>query len=113
MPTYDYRCTDCGGFSAVRKLSERNDPCACPRCGTIGERVLFAVPMYGLLDAAEREAHAINERAAHAPQGSREYRARHGAGCSCCSGSAGKSRSLLRPDGSKSFPGRRPWQISH
>jgi hypothetical protein len=36
---------------------------------------------------------------------------RHGAGCSCCS--TGKSNAVKAPDGSKMFPTKRPWMISH
>ncbi|WP_373807628.1 FmdB family zinc ribbon protein, partial [Delftia acidovorans] len=25
MPTYDYHCTACGGFDALRSLSQRNE----------------------------------------------------------------------------------------
>ena len=39
MPTYDYACPSCGGFDAFRSLSERNEPAACPDCGTASVRV--------------------------------------------------------------------------
>ena len=104
MPTYDYACGACGGFDALRPMAERNEPCACPTCGKPSPRVLTGAPSLPILAHATRLAHATNEKSAHLPQ------ARHGAGCSCCgvSGAGGKS-----PAGAKSFPGRRPWMISH
>src|SRR3989442_10879188 len=30
--TYDYHCTACGGFDALRSLSQRNEPAPCPSC---------------------------------------------------------------------------------
>ena len=30
MPTYDYACPACGGFEALRSLSQRDEPCNCP-----------------------------------------------------------------------------------
>ena len=42
MPTYDYDCPDCGGFDALRSLAQRNEPAACPDCGTRAPRVFVA-----------------------------------------------------------------------
>jgi putative FmdB family regulatory protein len=34
MPTYEYSCPACGStFEALRKVSERDQPIACPSCG--------------------------------------------------------------------------------
>jgi putative FmdB family regulatory protein len=108
MPTYDYACPDCGGFEALRSLSQRDEPCACPDCGTAAQRVFVAAPRLACLSS---------ERAAHAPRSSRDGdygRLRHPAGCGCCSGSSSKRSSTVRaPDGSKAFAGKRPWMISH
>jgi putative FmdB family regulatory protein len=112
MPTYDYSCNDCGDFSALRPMSERNDPLACPTCGEIAQRVMSSSPALASMNSLARSAHATNERAAHAPKTSAEYAASHGAGCSCCSGKASRSTVTAR-DGSKAFPGKRPWMISH
>lgn len=40
MPTYEYRCTDCGnGFEKFQRMSE--EPMAeCPKCGARAERRL-------------------------------------------------------------------------
>jgi putative FmdB family regulatory protein len=111
MPTYDYACGACGGFTALRSMAARNDPIECPDCGAPAERVV-AMAMLTTLDGVARSALDVNERSRHAPVSVDEYRARHRPGCSCCSGGA-KSRASVSPTGAKSFPGRRPWQISH
>lgn len=117
MPTYDYACPDCGGFDALRSLAQRNDPCACPDCGAPSRRVFVTAPRLACLSGATREALARNERARHEPQSSRQYeggysRLKHPSGCGCCS--PGKQGATVRAgDGSKTFPSKRPWMISH
>jgi hypothetical protein len=66
-------------------------------------------PALGARDRGRMAAHAVNERAADSPK----KLSTHGPGCACCAGGAKPSRTLARPDGSKSFPGARPWMISH
>ncbi|HPU54571.1 MAG TPA: zinc ribbon domain-containing protein [Burkholderiaceae bacterium] len=115
MPTYDYRCAACGDFSTVRPIAQRDLDSLCPACGAASPRVMFAAPMFSRLAAQDRTAHETNERASHEPKSSRDYRLRHMPGCSCCSSGTGARRaSTLRlANGAKTFPGRRPWQISH
>ena len=116
MPTYDYDCPSCGGFEAFRSLSARNEPCDCPDCGTASPRVFASAPRLALMNSDTRHAMATNERARHEPKTSRDYqRLRHPAGCGCCSGGSGRSKSgtLTAPNGAKSFPSKRPWMISH
>jgi hypothetical protein len=62
------------------------------------------------MDGATRNAHATNERSAHAPKSSKSLG--HGSGCSCCSGKK-PSKAIYRADGGKTFPSARPWMISH
>lgn len=114
MPTYEYFCADCGDFSALRPISVRNEPCACPHCGTASFRVMLTAPTLATMDAGTRTALARNERAAHAPMTSAEHAARHqhGPGCGCCSSQPSKS-TVRAADGSKAFPTKRPWMISH
>jgi putative FmdB family regulatory protein len=113
MPTFDYRCRDCGGFEALRSMAERNQPAACPACGAASPRVLAAGPQLALLDGDMRSAMATNERARHEPKTSGEYaRLRHPAGCGCCS-PARRGATQRAPNGNKAFPGRRPWMIGH
>jgi len=114
MPIYEYRCDCCGEFSAYRPIANRNEACICPDCGAASERVIVAAPMLATMAGSTRSAHATNERAAHAPKTSAEYKAthKHGPGCGCCGG--GKSKSTVTgADGSKTFPTKRPWMISH
>ena len=104
MPLYDYECARCGAFSDLRPMAESADPAPCPGCGGSAPRILVSTPMLATLDAGSRLAHARNEKSAHAP------RRLHPAGCGCCAPRAAKS---AKPAGLKSFPGARPWMISH
>ena len=113
MPTYDYACSGCGGFDAIRALAERDRPADCPACGKAAERVFIAAPGLRLLQAGTRNAIATNERASHEPTSSRDYtRLKHPASCGCCS-TAGRGATVTGANGNKAFPSRRPWMISH
>lgn len=112
MPVYEYECRDCGSFQAVRPMSEYSEPCACPACGSSAPRALLTAPGLTSMDSSLRLAHATNERSAHEPHLSSKQGRAHGPGCSCCSGGK-KSSAVYRPDGSKTFPSKRPWMISH
>ncbi|MEL7460576.1 MAG: zinc ribbon domain-containing protein [Pseudomonadota bacterium] len=109
MPVYDYMCDDCGPFQEMVPMAKFADPCDCPACGTQARRLL-TIPQLSGLSTATRSAHETNERAADSPKRSKQ----HGPGCGCC-GTSKKigSKTLHRPDGSKSFPTKRPWMISH
>lgn len=114
MPTYDYECAGCGGFDALRPLSQRDEPAACPECGAAAPRVFAAAPRLALLEGSTRRAMDVNERARHEPRSSRDYqRLKHPAGCGCCSGGRSSKKTATAPNGAKSFPGHRPWMISH
>lgn len=119
MPTYDYACPGCGGFDALRPVGERNEPCACPDCGTASPRVFVQAPRLACTTPEQRRAHDINERAQHAPRSSRDTdsgsygRLKHPAGCGCCSPSSRKTTTVTAPNGAKAFPSKRPWMISH
>lgn len=113
MPTYDYACPACGGFDAWRAVDLRNEPAACPDCGTPSPRVFATAPRLALLDGGTRRAMDTNERARHEPRSSRDYqRLKHPAGCGCC-GTGKRSATRTAADGAKSFPSKRPWMISH
>ncbi len=110
MPVYEYLCAEHGAFEAIRPMADYKSPCPCPDCGAQAPRVMLTVPRLAALDTATRRAHETNERSAHEPKSTRS----HGPGCGCCSGAkTAKSKTLHRPDGSKSFPSKRPWMISH
>ena len=114
MPIYDYRCSDCGDFTTLRPMALSSAPADCPQCKAVSPRVLASMPMLATSDSAVRRAHETNERAAHAPASSGSYLGgRHRPGCGCCSGASRSSTTRRAADGSKSFPTRRPWQISH
>ena len=111
MPTYDYVCPACGPFDALRSLAQRNDPCFCRTCGAASARAWVGAPRLAAIDAGLRRAHETNERAAHAPKSSKAGGA-HPAGCGCCAG-AKRGATVTAQDGSKAFPSKRPWMISH
>ncbi len=116
MPVYEYDCPDCGDFTALRTLAEFREPEPCPICGTPAPRVLLSAPGLPVLSSAVRRKHAINERSAHEPRhSSAAERAAggHGSGCACCRPGAKSARVRQTADGAKSFPGQRPWMISH
>jgi putative FmdB family regulatory protein len=113
MPVYDYLCSECGPFAELRPMAECDAPQPCPGCGGLAPRALLTVPHFALMSAERRLAHATNERSAHAPERLGEFKARHGPGCACCSGRLPKRSVMRGKDGAKSFPGSRPWMISH
>ena len=113
MPTYDYACTACGGFDAIRAVSQRDAPMPCPDCGGASSRVFVATPQLALMESGMRSAMATNERARHEPKSSRDYaRLKHPSGCGCCS-TGKRGATLTAANGNKAFPSKRPWMISH
>ncbi|MGJ7492149.1 FmdB family zinc ribbon protein [Variovorax sp. ZT4R33] len=112
MPTYDYECRGCGGFDALRSVSRRDDPAACPDCGAGSPRVMSAAPRLALMAGSTRNAIETNERARHEPKSSKDYaRLKHPAGCGCCGSKRGAT--VTTASGVKGAPSRRPWMISH
>jgi putative FmdB family regulatory protein len=116
MPTYDYACSHCGGFDALRRVAERDLPAPCPGCGAASPRVWLAAPRLAVLSEATRAALDTNERAANAPRSSRDAdpyrRLRHPSGCACCT-SGTRGATVKTASGAKVFPNKRPWMISH
>ena len=115
MPVYEYLYNDCGPFTEIRPMAECDLPQDCPHCEASAPRVILTAPNFFCLSSDRRKAHAINERSRHAPQTLAEYKAAHGPGCGCCSGSSKKPARLTTKTkaGAKSFPTARPWMISH
>ncbi|MGE0230862.1 MAG: FmdB family zinc ribbon protein [Flavobacteriaceae bacterium] len=111
MPYYDYECVDCGPFTELKPMAQSDQPGMCPSCGEEAPRAFLRMPSTALMDGARRTAFATNERSRHEPKTSKK--SGHGAGCSCCGGKGKSSSTLYRPDGSKSFPSKRPWMIGH
>lgn len=114
MPIYEYSCSSCGGFSASRPLAQYQEPAACPGCGEPASRALLSAPSFSAVPGNVRKAHAINERAAHAPKESSKMEPhKHSSSCGCGSKSIGATKTVKAPDGAKAFPSKRPWMISH
>ncbi len=112
MPTYDYACRDCGGFDALRSVSRRDEPAACPGCGAASPRVFAFAPNLALMAGSTRSAIETNERARHEPKSSKDYaRLKHPSGCGCCGTKRGAT--VTAANGVKGAPSRRPWMISH
>ncbi|HEX7019806.1 MAG TPA: zinc ribbon domain-containing protein [Gemmatimonadaceae bacterium] len=45
MPTYDYRCPDCGErFEAMRRIAQRADAPPCPRCASQRTELAVSAP---------------------------------------------------------------------
>ena len=113
MPVYEYLCNTCGGFAAMRPMAQAALGHACPDCGVEAPRAMLSAPAFAGRDRAGRIARDINERSAHAPKESGKTEPhKHSAGCGCGSG-IGKTVTVKAPDGSKAFPSKRPWMISH
>ena len=110
MPLYEYECQACGAFTANRPMAQYQEPQACPECSQPAPRALISAPAFAAMPGTTRKAHAINEKAAHAPKSSKEHV--HSSACGC-SGKIGKSATVQAKDGSKAFPNKRPWMISH
>lgn len=112
MPVYEYLCEGCGrDFALMRPMAQSGQAHACPGCGGEAQRALLSAPAVAGMAAGQRSAHAINERSAHEPKSSAQLGHRHGPGCGC---GGGLSTTTARaPDGSKHFPTKRPWMISH
>ena len=120
MPTYDYDCSNCGVFDALRAVAQRNEPCTCPACGLAAPRVFTSAPRLACTSPEQRRALETNERAQHAPRSSRDAEAigtygrmRHPTGCGCCSSATRRTSTVTAPNGAKGFPSKRPWMISH
>ena len=47
MPIYEYRCGQCGEFSALRSLLDYNAPMQCPECADVAVKI-FSVPNINL-----------------------------------------------------------------
>jgi putative FmdB family regulatory protein len=116
MPIYDYRCEQCGEFSALRKMSESSLSAICESCGEYAPRIISA-PNLALMDSSKRTAHARNEKAAHEPRQAR----RSSCGCSgshtCSSSKQTGSSSNANKQGNgllmQTKKTARPWMLGH
>lgn len=82
MPTYAFRCPDCGGaFDERRTFARSDDPVTCPTCGGGSAIRQFGTPMVLRKGMAAR---ALLEAPGRVPV--QTAPAGHGGGCPCCSG---------------------------
>ena len=125
MPVYDYECESCGPFTFMRPMAQCDRPARCPECGGKAPRAFLTAPYFSM-PSERRRAYAANEQSANSPKLLSEMGGGHDAGCGCCAptasfqraGSRAKSRAKGKTKtstktGAKSFPGARPWMISH
>lgn len=86
MPLYEFECSTCGVFTALRRTSDSGLSAQCEECGCDSPRIL-SVPRLAIMGKVQRSAHERNERAAHEPRTGR----RSSCGCTgthlCKSGS--------------------------
>lgn len=115
MPLYEYECTTCGTFTALRKMSESQAPAACDECGAMGRRILSA-PRLAVMDTARRAAFERNEQSAHAPKSAR----RSSCGCAgahTCKPAAEQASANSKEKGSllkmQTKKTARPWMLGH
>ena len=66
VPTYSYRCVDCGPFDLVRPMAATGEQAPCPACGGAGRRT-FGAPALRGGNAGARAAIEAGERSAEAP----------------------------------------------
>jgi putative FmdB family regulatory protein len=112
MPLYEYECALHGAFEAMRQMSESRQEQLCPECGAVSPRVILNSPALATMPGPLRRAHARNDASKHAPVSSKQLK--HGSGCACCKTVAvEKGGAATASSTSRSFPGRRPWMISH
>jgi putative FmdB family regulatory protein len=67
VPTYSYRCPECGGFDVVRPMAARAEREPCTGCGRPASRVFGAPALRGLAPGL-RSALSAQERSADAPE---------------------------------------------
>ncbi|NMI00133.1 zinc ribbon domain-containing protein [Pseudonocardia sp. K10HN5] len=67
MPTYTYRCPNCGSFDLVRPMAQADAQARCPDCGSEGRRV-YGAPALRAMEAKLRRALDAGERSADAPE---------------------------------------------
>lgn len=112
MPMYEYECTSCGVFTALRKISESQAPAFCQSCGAESQRIL-SVPRLAILGMSQRDAHERNEKSAHEPRIARR------SSCGCTGTHTCKSATKVNQDTGKAAlqvqtkKTARPWMLGH
>ena len=67
MPTYRFRCHECGAFDTVRPMSQATTPASCPDCGETATRI-YGVHSVRFVEPGLRAALDASERSADAPK---------------------------------------------
>ncbi|MFJ5445517.1 FmdB family zinc ribbon protein [Methylobacillus methanolivorans] len=116
MPMYEYRCDECGVFSALGKMSTSSEPTICPDCGELSERIVSA-PRLAIMGKAQRSAHERNEKSAHEPRSTRRSSCGCSGGHTCGSSSTSKQSTQGKEKGSllqmQTKKTARPWMLGH
>lgn len=82
MPLYDYRCSACGTFEAMRKVSARDEPINCPTCDEAAERITASAPH--VRAQGSNFGAGPDFLSGSGGDGVGSYGMRHRGGCSCC-----------------------------
>jgi putative FmdB family regulatory protein len=112
MPVYEYECETCGVFTALRKMSESNEPAFCDECGCESPRIMSA-PRLAVLDKTQRVAHERNEKSAHDPKVAKR------SSCGCTGSHTCKSNTKVNQETGKAAlqmqtkKTARPWMLGH
>lgn len=61
MPSYEFRCANCGPFEEFRSLAETVTPARCPACASLARRV-YTAPGFSVRGGALRDAGATTRR---------------------------------------------------
>ena len=80
MPTYSYRCSQCGPFASVRRMAEFDLPAPCPVCASESARMPTVPAVLGTRCSGSATGADPGREAASSSYG----RLRHAAGCKCC-----------------------------
>lgn len=125
MPVYEFQCSNCGVVEQMLSMAACDNASQCPHCSRVVYRIFATAPRLRAKGRDGVHAAQVNERAQHDPvRGSHAHAINelgrrqgnsstspHPAGCGCCKANA--TGTVTHADKSKSFPGRRPWMISH
>jgi putative FmdB family regulatory protein len=85
MPTYSYRCVQCGPFAAVRRMAEFDLPAPCPVCAGESPRTLTVPAVLGARRGGGDSGSGVNGSDKGNEAAASGYgRLSHPAGCKCC-----------------------------
>jgi putative FmdB family regulatory protein len=82
MPSYDYECADCGGFSLFRPMTEYKLAQKCPICDSVAPRSINGAPT--VRSSSSGPGRTVTDRGAFNIQTMRQGLQHWN--CRCCSG---------------------------